>query len=191
MQVIKAHIKEIIFCIIELTIGILLLINPVSFTSGIIILAGVAVGSAGILCVYKYFRMDAEEAKKGNLLTLGLICILIGLFCVIRLDWFLATFPILTVMYGIVMLVTGISKIQLMVDMLRLKSNKWAFAGINALVSIICAIVILGSPFQSTAVLWIFAGVSLIVEAVLDIVTMMIGYMDKKEIVSVENNIEE
>lgn len=182
MQLIRDNVKEIIFCIVELIIGILLLINPVEFTSGIIILAGVSVGSAGLLYVYKYFRLEAEEAKKGNLLTIGLLLILMGLFCVIRSDWFVATFPILTVIYGIGMLVTGISKIQLMVDMLRLKNKKWIFAGINALISIICAIVILSSPFASTVVLWIFAGVSLIVEAVLDIITMLIGYMENKEV---------
>lgn len=182
MQLIRDNVKEIIFCIVELIIGILLLINPVEFTSGIIILAGVSVGSAGLLYVYKYFRLEAEEAKKGNLLTIGLILILMGLFCVIRSDWFVATFPILTVIYGIGMLVTGISKIQLIVDMLRLKNKKWIFAGINALISIICAIVILSSPFASTVVLWIFAGVSLIVEAVLDIITMLIGYMENKEV---------
>lgn len=67
-----------------------------------------------------------------------------------------------------------------MVDMLRLQNNKWFWAGINSAVSIICAVVILWSPFTSTTVLWIFAGVSLIVEAVLDIVTIFLAYIGKK-----------
>lgn len=68
-----------------------------------------------------------------------------------------------------------------MVDMLRLKNKKWGFAGCNALISIICAIIILSSPFESIAILWIFAGVSLIIEAVLDIVTILIGYIGDKD----------
>ena len=180
MSVIKMNIKEIIFCISELVIGILLLINPVSFTSGIIVLLGVSMLATGILFGYKYFRMDAEEAKKGNMLTFAILLVMMGAFCILRSDWFIATFPILTVIYGIMMLVAGVSKIQTMVDMLRLHNNKWFWAGINAVVSIICAVVILWSPFTSTAVLWIFAGVSLIVEAVLDIVTIFLAYIGKK-----------
>ena len=180
MSVIKMNIKEIIFCISELVIGILLLINPVSFTSGIIVLLGVSMLATGILFGYKYFRMDAEEAKKGNMLTFAILLVMMGAFCILRSDWVIATFPILTVIYGIMMLVAGVSKIQTMVDMLRLHNNKWFWAGINAVVSIICAVVILWSPFTSTAVLWIFAGVSLIVEAVFDIVTLFLAYIGKK-----------
>lgn len=180
MSVIKMNIKEIIFCISELVIGILLLINPVSFTSGIIVLLGVSMLATGILFGYKYFRMDAEEAKKGNMLTFAILLVMVGAFCILRSDWFIATFPILTVLYGVMMLISGVSKIQTMVDMLRLQNNKWFWAGINAAVSIVCAVIIFWSPFTSTALLWIFAGVSLIVEAVLDIVTIFLAYIGKK-----------
>lgn len=180
MQVIKLNVKEIIFSVAELIMGILLLINPVSFTSAIIIVAGVSMLTTGILFGYKYFRMSPELAKRGNMLTLAILLVMIGIFCIIRTDWFIATFPILTVLYGVIMLVAGVSKIQTMVDMLRMHNNKWFWAGINALVSIVCAVVILWSPFASTAVLWIFAGVSLIVESVLDIVTLFLAYIGKK-----------
>ena len=191
MSVIKMNIKEIIFCISELVIGILLLINPVSFTSGIIVLLGVSMLATGILFGYKYFRMDAEEAKKGNMLTFAILLVMMGAFCILRSDWFIATFPILTVIYGIMMLVAGVSKIQTMVDMLRLHNNKWFWAGINAVVSIICAVVILWSPFTSTAVLWIFAGVSLIVEAVFDIVTLFLAYIGKKVVDEIMEELKE
>ena len=60
MSVIKMNIKEIIFCISELVIGILLLINPVSFTSGIIVLLGVSMLATGILFGYKYDKMQKK-----------------------------------------------------------------------------------------------------------------------------------
>ncbi len=190
MNVIKMNLKEIIFCIAELIIGILLLIDPVSFTSGIIVILGVCMIATGILFGYKYFRTSAEQAKKGNMLTYAILLAMIGVFCVLRTDWFIVTFPILTVLYGIIMLVSGVSKIQTMVDMLRLRNNKWFWAGINAVVSILCAVIILWSPFTSTAVLWIFAGVSLIVEAVLDIVTLFLAYIGNKKIEEVVENTE-
>lgn len=190
MYAIKLNIKEIIFCIAELCVGILLLINPVSFTSGIIVLLGVSMFATGILFGYKYFRMSPEQAKKGNLFTWALLLVIIGVFCIVRTDWFIATFPVLTVLYGILMLVAGVSKIQTMVDMLRMHNNKWFWAGINAVVSIVCAVVILWSPFASTAVLWIFAGISLIVEAVLDIVTLFLAYIGKKVVEEIVEDVE-
>lgn len=191
MSVVKKNLKEIIFCVAELIVGILLLINPISFTSGILVLLGVCTLSTGILFGYKYFRMNAELAKRGNMLTWAILLIMMGLFCILRTDWFIATFPILTVLYGVIMLVAGVSKIQTMVDMLRLHNNKWFWAGINAVVSIICAVVILWSPFASTAVLWIFAGVSLIVEAVLDIVTIFLAYIGKKVVEEMMEDVKE
>ena len=191
MSIIKMNAKEIIFCIAELIIGILLLINPVSFTAGIIVLLGISMLATGILFGYKYFRMDPEEAKKGNVLTFAILFVMTGAFCILRSDWFIATFPILTVIYGIMMLVAGFSKIQTMVDMLRLHNNKWFWAGINAVVSIVCAVVILWSPFTSTALLWIFAGVSLIVEAVLDIVTIFLAYIGKKVVEEIIEEVKE
>ena len=182
MDVIKMNLKEIIFCIVELVIGILLLINPVSFTAGIIVLCGVSMLATGILFGFKYFCMTPEEAKRGNLLTWGLILILLGIFCIFRSDWFIATFPILTVIYGLMMLLAGVSKIQTMVDMLRLHNNKWFWAGINALISIACGVIILWAPFETTAVLWIFAGVSLIVEAVLDIIIIFLTFIGMKKV---------
>lgn len=80
-----------------------------------------------------------------------------------------------TIIYGILILVTGISKIQLTVDIFRRKNKKWFWAAINAIVTIVCAVVILRSPFTSTAVLWMFIGVSLLVEGVLDIITLIMG----------------
>lgn len=189
MNAVKMNLKEIIFCIVELVIGILLLINPVSFTAGIIVLCGVSMLATGILFGFKYFRMTPEEAKKGNLLTWGLILILLGVFCILRSDWFIATFPILTVIYGLMMLLAGVSKIQTMVDMLRLRNDKWFWAGINALISIVCGVIILWAPFETTAVLWIFAGVSLIIEAVMDIVIIFLTFIGMKAVEKVAEEI--
>ena len=54
-----------------------------------------------------------------------------------------------------------------------MKDKKWYWAGISALVSIVCGGIILASPFATTAVLWVFTGVSLIVEAILDVLAMV------------------
>lgn len=173
MKKLKEHLNGIVLCLFEAIVGILLFVNPVNFTSGIITFAGIILMVLGLVEIIKYFKKDALEASLGQNLVKGIISILIGAFCVFKTDWFIITFPVLTMIYGIFILIAGIGKIQLTVDMLRLKNKNWLWAGINAIVSIVCAVVILKSPFSTTNALWMFTGAALIVEAVFDIITML------------------
>lgn len=179
MKTLKESVSGIVVCLFELIAGILLLINPIGFTSGIIVVAGIVMLVMGLISIVKYFRASAKEGAVSQSLVKGLVTVVAGGFCAFKSHWFIATFPVLTIIYGVVILFTGLGKVQLTVDMLRQKNKKWFLAAINAVISIVCAIVVLNSPFTSTAVLWIFTGVSLIVEAVFDVITMILGGKDE------------
>ena len=161
--------------LVELIVGILLLINPVGFTSGIIVACGIVLMVCGLVSAIKYFRAEPEDAAVKQLLAKGLAELLVGAFCAFHSHWFVVTFPVLTLIYGVVILFTGLTKVQWTVDMLRLKRKRWFLAMISAAVSVICGIVIITSPFSTTAVLWMFTGISLVVEAVFDIMTAILG----------------
>ncbi|MCD7858987.1 MAG: DUF308 domain-containing protein [Firmicutes bacterium] len=162
---------SLIMSVIEVIIGILLLINPVGFTSGILVVFGIVMMVIGIVEIFRYFTSSAEEAAQNGLLGSGLLFIGLGAFCSFRSDWLIAAFPVITVLYGILILVSGVAKLQVSVDLLRLKQKYWYVALIGAVVTLLFAILIICNPFTSTVVLWTFIGVALIVEAVLDILT--------------------
>lgn len=61
-------ITTIITCLIECVLGILLLINPVGFTSGIIIVLGVVMACLGAGSIVGYFRKTPEEAAQKMIL---------------------------------------------------------------------------------------------------------------------------
>lgn len=172
--------------LLELAIGILLLINWTMFTAAIAIVAGVVLCLMGIRSVFVYFRTDAETAAKGSNLTLGLAELLLGAFLISNSDVIVAMTPVLTVVYGLVILFGGLAKIQTTVNMLRLKHQRWYFGAIAAIVSLACAGVILLNPFATTDALWIFLGISLIVEAVLDILSTILGRKVREEKASEE-----
>lgn len=180
------HIKQItggiVLSLLEVVVGILLLVNPVKFTSGIITAAGVGLMLWGVVRIIKYFRMDAIEAAESHFLMKGLALLTLGGFCMLKSQWFLITFPLLTLVYGVVILLSGFEKVQWTLDMLRTKKPRWFLAAISAVVSIVCGIVILCTPFTSTAVLWMFTGISLICEAVLDMVAFVISGCRKKKV---------
>lgn len=131
METFRENLNSIIVCVFELIIGILLLIEPVRFTSGIIIAAGIILIVIAILYFVRYFRMDARKAAVGQFFAKGLMALLTGSFLVFHSEWFIATFPVLTMLYGVVILLSALEKIQLCIDMFRLKKAKWYFAGIS------------------------------------------------------------
>ena len=176
----KIDVGGIVAGVIELLVGILLLISPLGFTNGIIIAAGVILCAVGIKFIVNYLCMDALSAAKSKAMFKGLICLVAGVFCILKYRWFVATFPILTVIYGVIILLSGLGKVQLAADMIRMKLRKWFLAGISAVITIACSVVILMNPFTTTKILWIFTGVALIVEAVLDIVVAIFDRGDNK-----------
>lgn len=166
---------NLLTCIFEVLIGVLLLIDPVGFTSGIIVIFGIVLTVIGAASLFRYFRNDAETAAQESGLAKGLIFVIFGLFCALKSEWFIITFPLLTVLYGILTLISGVSKVQWAVDMLRAKQKYWFVEVIGAVLTIVCAVLILGNPFTSTAFLWTFIGVTMIIEAIVDIVAFVLG----------------
>lgn len=181
MNFIKKNLISIFICIFEMVVGVLLLVDPVMFTSGIIMGGGIVLIVLGVLFIMKYFRAEPAVAAKEQTLVKGLALILGGVFFVMNASWFLTLFPLLSILYGAVILIVGLSKIQAAVDLIRVKNEQWFWNAISAVITLICAAIILAKPFASTAVLWIFTGVVLIVEAGFDIVTIFLTNYTLKE----------
>lgn len=184
MKFMKQHANSIILCLFEILVGILLLINPEKFTTAIVSVFGIVLIAVGLICVIGYFRMDAVRAAASQSLLKGLSALIAGIFCVTRSDWFIAAFPVLAILYGVAVLISGLVKIQWAVNIIRLKLGKWGLPALSAVISLICSIVILKNPFGAAYILWIFTGISLIVEAVLDIAALFVISTVSKEVLS-------
>lgn len=181
MKTLRENFNGMVICFFELVIGILLLINPIGFTTGIIMTGGGLLVLSGLVNCIRYFRAEVREAARGQYLTKGLVAVIAGVFCIYNTEWFLVTFSALTVIYGVVVLLASVEKIQLCLDMLRLKKRKWYLAAISAVISLVCAVLILKNPFSSSAIIWIIAGVSLILEAFFDLFTLVVNWKRTEE----------
>ncbi|MCM1345193.1 MAG: DUF308 domain-containing protein [Muribaculaceae bacterium] len=179
MEKMKRNVGNLLMCLAEIVIGILLLINPVGFTAGIIITVGILLAVLGIVSMIGYFRTAPEEAVQKSGLAIGLVAVSAAFVCIFKTGWFIAAFPLITVFYGILILLSGFGKVQWAVDMLRLKQKYWFVALIGAALSVLFAVLILANPFSSTIILWNFIAISLIIEAVVDIVAFIFGMKQK------------
>lgn len=178
MSKIKEMSASIILCLCEIIIGVLLLINPLGFTSGIIIGGGVLLLISGITALIAYFRTAPAEAAKQPMLSKGLGLMLLGSFFVLRSDWLIAVFPMLTLLYAVGILATGLVRLQWAADALRLKKKLWYWHAIGAVLAIAFAVIIMLNPFAAASFVWTFVALSLIAEAVIDILTMV--FMNRK-----------
>ncbi len=164
----------VLFCLVEVAIGVLLLIDPIAFTSGIVVVLGALLSAFGIVSVLQYFNTPAAEAAKEQRLTKGLLLLLVGVFAMFGTKKILSVFTMITMLYGVMMAVLGIAKLQLLVDTLRQKGERWAVALVDAVLTLAFAAVVLWNPFKTTEALWRFTGIAVLADAVLDLAAVIL-----------------
>ena len=98
MQKIKEIGTGVFGALCELLVGILLLINPTGFTEAIIVIIGIVLAAVGVINIIRYFRSTPQAGVVERTLSKGILCVVGGCFCVCNPDWFIITFPILTML---------------------------------------------------------------------------------------------
>lgn len=169
MNFLKMNFGTILLLLAEALVGVLLLLNPQGFAMGIVVVLGAALILGGVIEAVGYFRQPPVEAALSKSLMKALIMLTAGGALVLYPEKLVST---ISVVLGLGLLMVGFFKFQSFVDALRLKTGRWAFHLINALVSIVCAVIILVNPFSASAI-FVFMAIVLIAEAVFDLVVLI------------------
>lgn len=177
----RRYLRDIITALFLIVVGILLLINPVAFAMGLVKLAGVFLVVLGALRIVRYFRTDPETAARGQDFFIGLIAILGGLFCIFFTGWFLSAFTTLAVIYGLLQLLLGFSKVQRTVDFLRMKLSLWYLPAASALIYLVFGFIIVLNPEMTLINVWVFTGVTMIVEGIITAVCLFLLERERRE----------
>ena len=85
-----SKIGNILLCIAEIIVGVLLLVNPDAVTSAFIIGAGAVMILTGVVFCTLYFVGEAEKMVIKQLLFKGLLLIILGVLCVTQYGVLLA-----------------------------------------------------------------------------------------------------
>ena len=171
MEKLKRMGGKLIVCACEVAVGVVLLIDPETFTEALIRGLGILLCVVGVLATLAYFRMDPEEAALSQELTRGLVELALGVLFIYKAGWIVTKFMPITVLYGLTAALTGIVKLQWTVDMIRLKRGMWQSSAVAAALSILIAVVVLSNPFRVRHTLWVFTAVALIITGAADLVT--------------------
>lgn len=172
----------ILISIVEIIAGVLLLVNPTTFISYIVLIAGALLIISGIISGIRYFVTPIDEAQEGQGIFKALLETTLGAFLMINNGLFVSddANKIISFIFGAAILLVGFTKLQAMFDKIRRK-QLFIVSLISAVITIACAVVIITGTLALN-VLWIFAGISLIVEAVIDIADMIaVAVVSKKK----------
>lgn len=166
---VKKNMSNLLLCLGELVVGVLLLINPQGFTAGILIALGIALAVLGVFSVVRYFRSDPVLAASERRLAYGLGELALGLFFMLKTNSLVSLFPALVRLYGVGVLVLGLFRIQQFADVRRLHLGSGLITGVSAVITVVYASMVLFRP-ETT---WIFVGVAMLLEAVMDILILI------------------
>ncbi len=143
--------------------GLILLIMP-TLTNRIIVNGiGIVLLVYGVLRILHYMRRDAAEAMTEHDLSIGLICLVTGLFMLVYSDVVIGILPFL---FGLFLIYGGARSIQTAFDIRRFHGTHWNFHLIVGILFAIVGIIAIRDPFSTAALLTRFIGLGLLLEGI-------------------------
>ena len=148
--------------IVELVIGIFLLITPAGLAVAILWIIGILMIANGVYRCIAYFKEPTENSQKGFKLATGAFLLVAGLFFLFNVKFVVGIFPVLSILYGVLVMNDAFLKIEIMVTRLREKKINWYVMAASLLFTIIAMIILYSN------VGFVGAGILLILAAGLD-----------------------
>lgn len=149
----------LLLALAHILVGVLLLVNPVAFSSAVIIIAGIWLVVMGALSLFRYFKDDPRQAILKQEMASGLLMLVAGVFFILNPGSLISLVPAMILVYGAVLLFGSFRYLQMAVDFWRLKLPLFPVALSGAAIQLIASIVFLTNPFGTSLAAFIFVGI--------------------------------
>lgn len=174
MQKIFKHptplVDTLIATIALFLLGLVLLIWPEGSALAVCYIAAALLCAYGAYNVVCYFLHAPGLGVMNPRFTRGVIALVVGLVIFVRPGLLASVLP---VAMGCVLVLGGVVKLQVALDLMRMHMRLWWLDAIAAALSVTAGAIAIANPFALLAMLTRFIGLSLLVEAVLDISTLL------------------
>ena len=171
------YLTIVFFIFFEVYAGVRLLTNPVEFTNRVVVFFGIIMIMIGVVSVIRALELKSTRLLPYRLGLLGgVLDLIIGVICVFFSSKVVSLFPVLFMIYGIIMVVSGIHKIRNYLVLKDFGINRSWLVVISAVLSIILGVVVFLNPFSATEAARLYTGIFLIVEGVMDLFTFIFGF---------------
>ena len=173
----RNRIPAIIYALFELAVGILLLRDPIGFTSVVIKLFGGITLAIGIIYLVSYIRQKRlYDENHYFVLSLSVLSIIIGAVCLLLTGVIQDLFAAVAFIYGIIFILTAVYKIKAYTELKKANMPVSVITIIAAAISVILGLVVIINPFGAVNAFWTFTGIALIAEAALDFITVVMNF---------------
>ncbi len=152
----------IITSILSILLGIAFIVVPQDSADALCLISGIVLISAGVIAIASFISYGYFFG--GYFFVLGISLILSGIFCLINL-WMVK--GVLTVIFGIFIIINGSSSIADSIDCARAKVSGWPLMFLMGILTIILGSVVMFGTFDT---IMMFAGFSLIFNGIWNIV---------------------
>lgn len=158
-----------------IVIGMLLLIMPEASLLWICNAFGVVVLVTGIVCLIQYARIRGTGFTAPFMLVGGVITAGLGIFTLAK-PQVVASF--LPVVFGIFIVVDGVSRVGTAIDLAKRKGQKWWMLLLLSIVSVGLGVLLLLHPFDAAVSVVMLCGILLIIEGALNLGCVLYAAME-------------
>lgn len=162
----KIKWDSIILSILMLAVGVLYVVLPSKAGDVTITVFGIMLIVAGLVSCVRYFMYD--RFLSDHILIISIVMLVLGIFTLIYPKSIQA---ILTIVFGLIIVIDSISSICDSVYLLKVKVYDGIILIILSIITAILGVMVMFSNFESVMV---FAGVSLIIDGVRKLVTTIV-----------------
>ena len=149
--------------VLYILLGIVALVIPETMEKLLGFLIGVVLIIAGAVSMISYLLRDAHQNYYHNDFLHGLLGILLGIVVLYKVDFIISLVPWLL---GILVLVSGLSKLQDVIDLRRMEYGNWVFMLVLAIINIAFGLILIFNPMAVAMM-----GVGLIFSGITDCIT--------------------
>ena len=157
--------RSLIIAFSAILIGLLFILTPQTSADVICYVAGILLLASGIAAVVSY--LASGRLFGSYALVSGIVLLVCGVFCLLRPE---VIQGLLTVIFGVFLVIDGMVTLQDGIDCARAKLGGWWVLAALAVITIALGCVVLFGNFDSIMLL---AGISLIVDGVFDLIATL------------------
>ena len=152
--------------ILSAVVGVILVIFPGTTLRMIGYLVSAALFLMGIVSIIIYMRRKTEDNFMKNDFLKGLVAITLGVCTILKVEVVISLLPLIL---GIIIIISGCSKLQETIDMARVKSPSWLILLIAAIINIALGVLVVCNPFDTMKLLVTIIGKGMIFGGVTDV----------------------
>ena len=172
---------SLVSTLVMLIFGILLFIFPEAVIKSIAISMGVIFIIIGIVPIINYFRYRARGFSTTFSFMMGVFCIVVGLILLMNENVLGTIIPIIT---GVWMIINGINRISIAMDLRDDKISYWVFTFIYAIITLIIGVLLILDPVNGGKLVTKTIGIIICIYTIIDLVDLIIVKIKAKKVVN-------